>query len=137
MKGEDDLFVRYDLDPLADATELTERFRELVRDARDEDTRAALREAWETLTLHPERRLGAALRSPPETREPPGRAPRRARPVASPAFEDALAGLGLEDLVAWPSVAAALPEAPPAPLPPLADDPVLEPGPGAGEGEAP
>lgn len=108
----DDLYVRYGLDPLADATALTERFRQLLRDAANESEEAALREAWETLTLHPRRRLEAALRSPPESHAPLGRAPRKPRRSPGPTLDEALDALALEDLVAWPSVADALPPAP-------------------------
>ncbi len=53
-------FDRYDLDPLSDAGELTERFRDLAADA--EGTEAdAIRAAWEDLTLHVRRRVVAAL----------------------------------------------------------------------------
>lgn len=77
-------FERYNLDPLEGPGGITERLRELAEDA-DEDERAALREAWETLTLHPLGRLRAALAAHPESRAPIGARPRRAGAAASAA----------------------------------------------------
>lgn len=107
----DDLYARYGLDPLADATTLTERFRALLRDAPGPAEEAALREAWEALTLHPRRRLEAALRSPPESHPASGRAPRTPRRRRAPALAEALASLTEDDLVAWPALTDTMPPA--------------------------
>lgn len=123
-------FERYGIDPSAGPLAITERMRELAEDATSEEERAEIRCAWEELTMHPRRRVELALGAHPESREEPGRPPRRPR-RARPEME-----LELRDLVPFPSVAAAL-GAPPhsadgAPtihLPDIAlsDDPVLRP----------
>ncbi len=74
-------FERYGLDPLAGPAHITERLRELAEDCEDELERAAIREAWEALTLHPRRRLELALDAHPESRPPLGRPPRPRRAV--------------------------------------------------------
>lgn len=111
-------FERYGLDPMAGPAALTERLRELAEDATDELERAAIREAWEALMMHPRRRVELALEAHPESRAPVGRPPRPARRPRG------VAALTLDDLVALPSVASALG---PAPLPdvPLDQDPIL------------
>lgn len=57
---EENPFERFDLDPKEGAAGITERLRELAEEAGEEE-RAAIRQAWEELTLHPLRRLRAAL----------------------------------------------------------------------------
>ena len=111
-------FERYGLDPFAGPAHITERLRELAEDCEDELERAAIREAWEALTLHPRRRLELAIEAYPESRPPVGRPPRPRRRVRG---DDAL---GLADLVALPSVASTLG---PVALPdvPLDEDEVL------------
>ena len=52
-------FERFDIDPRSDTTQITARFRELIQDARTEETRAVLRAAWEELTRNPRDRLRA------------------------------------------------------------------------------
>ena len=64
----DNPFERWDLDPLAGPQAITEALRERVEDATDEHERAAIREDWEALTLHPRRRVELALLAHPETR---------------------------------------------------------------------
>jgi len=125
-------FERFGIDPKEGPRAITERLRELVQDANEED-RAEIRAAWEELTLHPLRRLRAALgahpRHPDASRTLPDNAPLRSRRTStSPS-------LSFIDLAPRPSVAHALraflsntedrsrrstPE-------PLDDDPVLSP----------
>lgn len=123
---EDNPFERYDLDPREGVTAITQRLKELIEDAPDEKTRDAIRKAWEELTLHPARRLRAALHAHPETR------PALGQPPALPRLRVSTTELTLEDLAARPSALAVLPEslvpqvlrdAPKAP--PLDDDPLL------------
>jgi hypothetical protein len=57
-------FERFGIDPKEGPRAITERLRELAEDANEED-RAAIRAAWEELTLHPLRRLRAALGAHP------------------------------------------------------------------------
>ena len=61
-------FDVFDLDPSSTVAELTAILRERTELASTEQ-RALLRDAWEELTLHPERRLLLALTAFPETRE--------------------------------------------------------------------
>ncbi len=58
----------FELDPSASVAALTAELRERTERASTEE-KAALREAWEELTLHAERRLYLALTAFPETRE--------------------------------------------------------------------
>lgn len=76
-------FERYDLDPRAGIGAITQRLKELAEDAPNDGEREAIRAAWEELTLHPARRLRAALFAPPETREPLGAPPGLPRTRAS------------------------------------------------------
>jgi hypothetical protein len=100
-------FERYDLDPHEGIAAITQRLKELAEDAKDDREREAIREAWEELTLHPARRLRAALAAHPETRKPLGLAPSARRPLAARSSE-----LGLRDVLARPSALAALPRVP-------------------------
>ena len=119
----DNPFERYDLDPSEGIAAITQRLKELAEDAKDDAERERIREAWEELTLHPARRLRAALFAHPETRRALGSPPLLRR--TSPARTE----LRLRDLAARPSVLGALPsdwaagsdEA----APPLDDDPLL------------
>jgi len=96
-------FERYDLDPREGIEAITQRLRELAEDATDEAERERIRSAWEELTLHPARRLRAALFAHPETRPPLGMPPPLARRrVPSPR------ALGLRELAPRPSLSAAL-----------------------------
>lgn len=111
-------FERYDLDPREGVSAITERLRELAEETSDPAEREALRAAWEELTMHPQRRLRAALFAHPETRPPLGSPPTtpRVRVEVKPpptVFE----------LAARPSVRAALRRepSPPAPADPLDD----------------
>jgi hypothetical protein len=128
----DNPFERYDLDPHAGIVAITQRLKELAEDAKDEAERERIRAAWEELTLHPARRLRAALFAHPETRRPLG------SPPTLPRMRATRVELGLRDLAARPSVLAALghrgapdaPDAPDAPAdepaaPPFADDPLV------------
>ncbi|AKV04654.1 hypothetical protein AKJ09_11317 [Labilithrix luteola] len=95
-------FERYGLDPREGVEAITRRLKELAEDAKTEAERAEIRAAWEELTLHPARRLRAALFAHPETRVPLGAPPPRTR-VRSVAME-----LGLRDIAPRPSVECAL-----------------------------
>jgi hypothetical protein len=121
-------FETYGLDPREGVVAITQRLKELAEDAQTDAERDRIRAAWEELTLHPARRLRAALHAHPETREPLGLPPPlpRLRPVPIE--------LELRDLAARPSALAALPlSVAPAALrdddllaaPPLDDDPHL------------
>jgi hypothetical protein len=98
-------FERYELDPRDGIAAITQRLKELAEDARDDAERERIRAAWEELTLHPARRLRAALDAHPETRAPLGSPPPLPR-VRTTATE-----LELRDLAARPSAFAALPAA--------------------------
>jgi hypothetical protein len=121
----DNPFERYDLDPRDGIAAITQRLKELAEDAKTDAEREHIRAAWEELTLHPARRLRAALLAHPETRPPLGAPPPmprlRVRPV----------DLSLRDLAARPSVLGALPRdlvaaaSSDEPAPALDDDPVL------------
>lgn len=117
----DNPFERYDLDPHAGIEAITARLKELAEDAKDDAERERIRAAWEELTLHPARRLRAALLAHPETRPPLGHPPLVRRAPLTPLV------LGLRDLAARPRVEPGRDIDPPigAPAPPLADDPVL------------
>ncbi len=105
MKNENP-FERFGLDPREGITNITARLRELAEDATTEAERAEIRAVWEELTLHPARRLRAAMRAHPETRPPLGSPP---PPVTSAKPRP----LTLRDLALRPSVAAALTPSPP------------------------
>ncbi|MDI1480832.1 hypothetical protein [Polyangium sp. y55x31] len=98
-------FDRFDLDPREGPRAITERLRELAEDA-GEAERASIRAAWEELTLHPLRRLRAAIgarpRHPALDRTGPEHAPPKARKAS------AAEPVGLGDLAPRPSVALAL-----------------------------
>jgi hypothetical protein len=96
-------YERWDIDPLGGPAAITERMRELAEEAPDEPSRKAIRAAWEELTLHPARRLQAALSAHPDAHGAPGTpppAPRTASPEEPP--------LGIADLALRTSVLAAL-----------------------------
>ena len=99
----DNPFERYDLDPREGIVAITQRLKELAEDAKDDAERDRIRAAWEELTLHPARRLRAALDAHPETRAPLGSPPSLPRLRVSPTE------LELRDLAARPSTVAALP----------------------------
>jgi hypothetical protein len=101
--SDDNPFERFGLDPLLGPRGITERMRELVEEA-PEAERAAIRSAWEELTLHPARRVRAALLAHPETRPPLPPRPFAAR--APPGASEP--ELTLDDLALRPSVALAL-----------------------------
>lgn len=126
------LFDEYGIDPHAGLDAITERFRELMEDARDEEARDALRKAWETLTLHPVDRWRAALQTHPETPAPPAQPSRSEQrpPLVAADFERHPPTFA--DLVAGPRVsfAFAMLDATPPAEPRLLDDPTL-----TGEGE--
>ncbi|MDF2696390.1 MAG: hypothetical protein K0S65_4773 [Labilithrix sp.] len=120
-------FELYDLDPREGIAAITQRLKELAEDARDDAERERIRAAWEELTLHPARRLRAALFAHPETRSPMGTPPTSSRRRAAAAIEPA-AELTLRELAARPSVLLALgstggPDDDD--VPSLEDDPVL------------
>lgn len=95
-------FERYGLDPREGVEAITRRLKELAEDAKSDTERAEIRAAWEELTLHPARRLRAALFAHPETRPPLAGPPPRTR-VRVVATE-----LGLRDIAPRPSVERAL-----------------------------
>lgn len=115
-------YERWDIDPLGGPAAITERMRALMEDAPDEATRKTIRAAWEELTLHPARRLRAALGAHPDTHGPAG-----APPPAPRSPEAAETPLALADLALRPSVLAAFgPEGEPRLLDvPYERDPVL------------
>jgi hypothetical protein len=96
-------FEAFDLDPTEGIAAITARLKELAEDAKTEEERNRIRAAWEELTLHPDRRLRAALFAHPETRRPLGLPPGSKR-IERSAFE-----LDLPDIAARPSVVANLP----------------------------
>ncbi len=98
----DNPFERYDLDPREGIVAITQRLKELAEDAKDAAERDRIRAAWEELTLHPARRLRAALDAHPETRQPLGQPPPLPRIRITPTE------LELRDLAARPSAVAAL-----------------------------
>ena len=71
----DNPFERYALDPRDGIKAITQRLKELAEDAKDDAERDRIRAAWEELTLHPTRRLRAALFAHPETRPALGNPP--------------------------------------------------------------
>lgn len=113
-------FEEFDLDPNAGIGAITERLKALAEDAKDDATRERIRQAWEELTLHPARRLRAALFAHPESRAELGRPPPLRREKVTPV------ALELRDLAALPSVARTIigPE-PALPADTLDDDPIL------------
>ncbi len=98
-------FERFGIDPKEGPRAITERLRELAEDANEAD-RAAIRAAWEELTLHPLRRLRAAIGAhplhPEASRTSPEFAPLRKRkaPTEQP--------FAVSDFAPRPSVAHAL-----------------------------
>lgn len=127
---DDNPFERYGLDPREGVVAITQRLKELAEDAKTDAERDLIRAAWEELTLHPARRLRAALNAHPETRAPLGMAP------ALPRLRVSTLALELGDLAARPSALAALPHSlagselrgaasSDAPAPSLDDDPHL------------
>jgi hypothetical protein len=121
---DDNPFERYGLDPRDGVVAITARLKELAEDAKDDAERERIRAAWEELTLHPARRLRAALDAHPETRAPLGGPP-------LPRLRVTATELELRDLAARPSALAALPawlrvSEPGADTPSLEDDPNLQ-----------
>jgi hypothetical protein len=100
---DDNPFERYGLDPRDGVAAITARLKELAEDAKDDAERERIRAAWEELTLHPARRLRAALDAHPETRAPLG------GPPPLPRLRVTATELELRDLAARPSALAALP----------------------------
>ncbi len=122
----DNPFERYGLDPRDGIVAITQRLKELAEDATDPAERDRIRAAWEELTLHPARRLRAALEAHPETRAPLGSPPPLPRVRANAQNTE----LELRDLAARPSAVAALPASvralpPEHAAPPLEDDPLV------------
>ncbi len=116
-------FERFEIDPRSGPAQITARFRELMEDARTEEAKAVLREAWEELTLHPRDRLRAALCTFPETREEIPLGVDSELPKAVPL---ALSDLDLTDLLAPPTVLSALGSVrAPAEVETLMNDPLL------------
>ena len=122
----DNPFERYGLDPRDGIVAITQRLKELAEDATDPAERDRIRAAWEELTLHPARRLRAALEAHPETRAPLGSPPSLPRVHANAHITE----LEFRDLAARPSALAALPASVTAlpsevVAPPLEDDPLV------------
>lgn len=135
----DNPFERYALDPREGIAAITQRLKELAEDAKDDAERERIRAAWEELTLHPTRRLRAALFAHPETRpalgNPPPLGRRRGRGVggadAPHGDAKAVSELSLHDISPRTSVELALgtmsdPAQEDAP-PPLDEDGILIP----------
>ena len=99
-------FDAFELDPASSVSSLTAALRERTEDATEHE-KPLLREAWEALTLHPERRLVLALTAFPETREAlaamaaPSRLP--AVPEAPLDLLDFIDPLRLDALISPPS----------------------------------
>jgi hypothetical protein len=131
----DNPFERYDLDPRDGIAAITARLKELAEDAKDDAERERIRAAWEELTLHPARRLRAALFAHPETRLGLGTPPIVARRTARGAggARGTLETIAsFEALAPWPSLVVALGVDIGSPrrahlgdAPPLDDDPCL------------
>lgn len=115
----DNPFERYDLDPRDGIAAITQRLKELAEDAKDDAEREKIRAAWEELTLHPRRRLRAALDAHPETRPPLG------SPPMAPRMRGGRAEIDLRDLAARPSLRAVVGDLTEEPVPKLEDDPLL------------
>lgn len=115
----DNPFERYDLDPRDGIAAITQRLKELAEDAKDDAERERIRAAWEELTLHPRRRLRAALDAHPETRPPLG------SPPVAPRRRGMPNELGLRDLVARPSIRAVVGDLQVIPPPRIEDDPLI------------
>ena len=115
----DNPFERYDLDPRDGIAAITQRLKELAEDAKDDAEREKIRAAWEELTLHPRRRLRAALDAHPETRPPLGSPPMAGR------MRGGRAEIGLRDLAARPNLRAVVGDLTEEPGPNLEDDPLL------------
>src|SRR5690606_1158456 len=114
-------YERWGIDPLGGPEAITRRMRELAEDAPDEETKKAIRAAWEELTLHPARRLRAALFAHPDSRAGAGAPPPRPKRVSAAPIE-----LALADLVLRPDVLGALDaDADELPDVPFDDDPIL------------
>lgn len=114
-------FEELDLDPRAGIAAITQRLKELAEDARTDAERERIRAVWEELTLHPARRLRAALFAHPESRPELGRPPPRRREAPL------VTALELGDLVTLPSVLATVRVAEPEPAgDSLDDDPILD-----------
>jgi len=114
------VFEQFDLDPRAGIAAITRRLKELAEDAKDDRERERIRQAWEELTLHPARRLRAALFAHP------GRAAELGRPPPLRRERRPSAGLDLRDLVVLPSILRALGRADEAAeRDTLDDDPIL------------
>lgn len=96
-------FERYDLDPREGIQAITLRLKELAEETEDPAERERIRAAWEELTVHPGRRLRAAIFAHPETRAPLG-----APPPATRVRREEAAPPTLASLAARPSVRAAL-----------------------------
>ncbi len=130
MEPGDNPFERYGLDPREGVAAITQRLKELAEDAKDEAERERIRAAWEELTLHPARRLRAALFAHPETRPPLAGPPLMRRPTRGAGAPGGngrleleakdLVPLGLE-LALDPPGSLVTPDVPPS----LDDDPLL------------
>ena len=115
-------YERWDIDPLGGPEAITRRMRDLAEEAPDEATRKAIRAGWEELTMHPARRLKAALGAHPDSHgvagAPPPLPPRRVPPKLE---------LELRDLALRPRIVDALdaPVTETLPDEPAGDDPHL------------
>lgn len=113
-------FDRYDIDPLAGIAAITERLAALIDEATTDEERQALREQWESLTLHPERRFREALGAHPESRPP------LPPDAVAPLARREVRPLRPVDLAPWPRVVDALAGDPAFDwLGPIAEDPHL------------
>lgn len=105
MSSGENPFEAYGIDPRDGTRAITERFRELLEDARSDEERERLRTAWEALTLHPAQRVRAAFGAHPLT------SPVTAAPRGRLSVQEKAAGGG----------------APKPPITPFREDPILFP----------
>ena len=100
-------FERWGIDPAQGPNAITERMRTLAQEAPDEETRRAIRAAWEELTKHPVGRFRAATGAhpdsyggaldPPPRPAPHPRAPSEIRRADLAMRPSILEALGLEE----------------------------------------
>ena len=106
----DNPFERYNLDPREGISAITQKLKELAEEAKSDAERDEIRAAWEELTLHPARRLRAALFAHPETRPELGSPPMlpRRRAALDPSAANSL-GLEVHDIAPRATAELALP----------------------------
>jgi hypothetical protein len=100
----DNPFDRFDVDPSSGPEAITEALREKMEDAKSDDERARLREAWEAMTRDPMLRLVHALAAHPESRLPLGHPPPGVRGEGVPQPPRAIGEVTLLDILPLPSM---------------------------------